>query len=215
MKTWRKMDGETPPTTASSVPATPQLFPRPDSLPAPKGKPEAMDPRPATQRPVPVTPEERHPRKRTRSPIGILEQIQQTNRFVAQADTFIKRMRQSSTERSLPDPLDLQRVTDDDLDSATATAQRYFGISPGSYVPGLPTSLEPARSPDQAAKVAEVKIEKSSGSRISPGSWQPKSQNEDEVKRDQETADAVFLNDAIKVWQQDGTTDKSFISSQH
>jgi hypothetical protein len=158
IKTWRKMDGETPPTTASSVPATAPLFPRPDSLFAPKGKPEAMDPRPATQRPAPMIPEGGHPRKGTRSPVGFLEQIQQAGNFVRQTDAIIKRMRQSPPERCLPDPLNVNaKVTDEDLESAMATAKTNYGIPPGSYVPGSPTSLEPEQSPEnQAAEVAEI-----------------------------------------------------------
>ena len=101
IKAWNKNAGETTPTTASSVPATPQLeIRRSDSLPAPKG--------PATQRPEPSISEERSPRKRTRSPASLRKQIQEAGVFVRQSEEIIKRMRELHPERSLLDPLKIK-----------------------------------------------------------------------------------------------------------
>ena len=127
------------------------------------------------------------------------------------------------------------KVTDEELDSATATAKTYFGICPGSYDPGLPTPLEPEQSPEnQAAEVAEIKgskgswqpklpaaqaaevdIEKSSGSGGSKGSWKPKTRSDSKVKSEQvevipsETAEDALLDDAIQMWQQEMEQPKS------
>lgn len=50
IRAWSKGARETPPTTASSVPAIPQLeIRRSDSLPAPEGAPKAYSPRPESR----------------------------------------------------------------------------------------------------------------------------------------------------------------------
>ena len=86
IKAWNKNAGETPPTTASSVPAIPQLeIRRSDSLPAPEGAPKAYSPRPATQRPAPIISEERSPPQRVF-----------TSKFNRQAVLFDKLMRYSN-----------------------------------------------------------------------------------------------------------------------
>ena len=112
IKTWTKGEQirETPPTTASSVPAVPYIgIQRPDSLPAPKGAPKAYSPRRATEAPKPPPPIARvlqSKRQRTRSPAPKLiklqsEQIlQKAGEFINQSEPFI---------RSLPDPLNKQK----------------------------------------------------------------------------------------------------------
>ncbi len=154
--------------------------------------------------------------------------MQQAGVFVRHSKELIERVKELPAERSLPYPLDI-KVTEKDLEAAMATAKEQYGIAPGSYVPGSSSSLQPEWSPEnQAAEVAEVKgpkgswqpklpvaqaaqiqTEKSSGSGGSKGSWKPKSRSNSKVKSEHveevpsESTQDVFLDDAIKKWQQE------------
>lgn len=183
IKTWTKMSGGeqiamTPPTTASSVPATAAFgVQRADSLPAPQGAPRVYNPRRATQAPQPAPPIARvlqSKRQTTRSPRYLQQPPPTPNKMGG--DEFMRRSREFVRQtaehiRSLPMPFgdrrdqtlpitEEQKVKEDkDLGEAFQVVQDNFGIAPGQYVPGLSLKSTTASAPTEAAAAEAARLD--------------------------------------------------------
>ena len=158
----------TPPTTASSVPAIPELGThRSGSLPTPYGAPRTFTPRRATQPRHQVQPkakvlQSRRQRKRSPKPVphppnrdgmGPGEYIARSKEFVRHTAEHLGLTPMPSHDRGDKSPplTEKQKVkAERDLDESIQVVQHQFGIAPGNYIPGL--SLEAATASELAQR---------------------------------------------------------------